>query len=134
MSSFVDLTEQSSPEIPPIHHPVQEMPNYDVLTLPELRNTVKRYGFKPTHRQDMIQCLEQVWKTHQSHQSTAPTPSPFIESVDSTEQALSDHIKDQTLSVTFEECYRGFNGKRKQAREFLDENALSYKSHTYFRP
>ncbi|KAI9013739.1 hypothetical protein CLU79DRAFT_388289 [Phycomyces nitens] len=120
-----------------------EMPDYTILTLPELKNAVRKYGLKPTKRPEMISYLEKIWISRGTTRlNTGPTSSQADSKESETYKEIADHLKKQPRlwerilryeSVTLEECHRGLKCKKKLVQEFLDENALSYKSRTLER-
>ncbi|KAI9302859.1 hypothetical protein BJ944DRAFT_269292 [Cunninghamella echinulata] len=132
------------------HHDFSQniiLPNYDSLTMSELRNAVKKYGFKPKDRQEMITILQKLHKN--INHSTSSSPVLLPPSSENNREATSssatnvlnmeflDHITRKTElwermlryeAVKFDDCFDGMDKKKKNAlRIYLDENALIYK-------
>ncbi|OAD79572.1 hypothetical protein PHYBLDRAFT_139600 [Phycomyces blakesleeanus NRRL 1555(-)] len=137
-------TSSVNPNTPNAGSVQSDMPDYTILTLPELKNAVKKYGLKPTKRHDMILHLEQIWKSsRETVRLNSVSSSTLLASGENkVNKEILDHLKKQPLlwerilryeNVTVEECHRGLKCKKKLVQEFLDENALSYKSRTLAR-
>ncbi|CAO3653255.1 unnamed protein product [Cunninghamella echinulata] len=125
------------------------LPNYDSLTMSELRNAVKKYGFKPKDRQEMITILQKL-HTNINHSTSSSSTSTLLPPLsENNRETLSssstnilnmeflDHITQKTElwervlryeAVKFDDCFDGVDKKKKNAlRIYLDENALIYK-------
>ncbi|KAL0094581.1 hypothetical protein F4703DRAFT_1025345 [Phycomyces blakesleeanus] len=75
------------------------MPDYTILTLPELKNAVKKYGLKPTKRHDMILHLEQIWKSsRETVRLNSVSSSTLLASGENkVNKEILDHLKKQPL-------------------------------------
>ncbi|CAO3650185.1 unnamed protein product [Cunninghamella blakesleeana] len=126
------------------------LPNYNSLTLSELRNAVKKYGYKTKDRSTMVSILKKIHTstnqlssplttisklTSQSENNNSENENSSISYIQNIE--FSDHIKKKTglwerilryEAVKLDECSDGLDKKKKHdLRIFLDENALIHK-------
>ncbi|KAG1457226.1 hypothetical protein G6F56_006659 [Rhizopus delemar] len=107
---------------------IKMIPNYSDLTLAELRASLKKYGYKGSNnRQQMIQKLENIWSSiHGSiYQNQQKTPDGILNA------NIVRHIKTYKpdiwqkivnyRNVDLNMCFEGFDCKKSELREFLDE-------------
>ncbi|ORZ16455.1 hypothetical protein BCR42DRAFT_415081 [Absidia repens] len=139
----------------PINTISRQEPDYESLTLVELRNAVKKYGFKVKDRQAMIDILKSVYSSINTNSPTLsiPPPSTSSSSLSSPNEPLTDNdaltvkrLEKQRFAnrvkndiqlwerilryenVDIKTCSEGLSSKEKSAyHEYLDENALVYK-------